>query len=87
MSDKEITTKSGVLKLLEDGDNLMVDRGFDSPGILPTGVTFNVPPVVGSQPHLIAQEIEETAPIAAVRIYVRTTIFLMNICHSHCNLF
>ena len=43
MSDKEITAKSGVLRLLEDGDNLMADRGFDISYILPAGVNFNIP--------------------------------------------
>ena len=40
MSDKETTAKSGVL---EDGDNLMADRGLDVSDILPAGVTLNIP--------------------------------------------
>ena len=74
VSDKEITAKSGVLRLLEDGDNLMADRGFDISDILPAGVTLNIPPFKGSRPQLTAQEVEDTARIAAVRIHVERAI-------------
>ena len=74
MSDKEITAKSGVLRLLEDGDNLMADRGFDISDILPAGVTLSIPPFKGSRPQLTAQEVEDTARIAAVRIHVERAI-------------
>lgn len=42
--DKQITRESGVLDLLEAGDNLMVDRGFDISNIVPNGVSVNIPP-------------------------------------------
>ena len=41
VSDKQITRGSGVLNLLEPGDNVMVDRGFDILVILPNGVIVN----------------------------------------------
>lgn len=44
VSDKQITRESGVLDLLQAGDNVMVDRGFDISGIVPAGVTVNMPP-------------------------------------------
>ena len=74
VSDKEITLKSGVLALLEDGDNLMADRGFDVKNILPPGVTLNIPPFKGTRAQLTANETEETARIASVRIHVERAI-------------
>ena len=68
VSDKEITAVSGVLRVLEDGDNLMADRRFDISDILPADVSLNIPP------QLIAQEVEETARIAAIKIYVEMAI-------------
>ena len=41
VSDKQITRGSGVLNLLEPGDNVMVDRGFDILVISPNGVIVN----------------------------------------------
>ena len=44
MSDKQITRESGVLDLLQVGDNVMVDHGFVISAIVPAGVTVNMPP-------------------------------------------
>eukprot|EP00795_Rhopilema_esculentum_P003906 gene3906-15222_t len=71
VSDKEITQKCGVLQLLENGDNIMADRGFDISNILPPGVSLNIPPFKGTRSQLTA---EETARIAAVRIHVERAI-------------
>ena len=74
VSDKEITIKSGVLKLLKDGDNIMADCSFDIADILPPGVTLNIPPFKGTRSQLSSQESEETACIASVRIHVERAI-------------
>ncbi|XP_065054824.1 uncharacterized protein LOC135683491 [Rhopilema esculentum] len=74
VSDKEITLKSGVLALFEDGDNLMADRGFDVKDIPPPGVTLNIPPFKGTQAQLTANKTEETDRIASVRIHVERAI-------------
>ena len=74
VSDKEITTESGVLELLEKGDNLMADRGFDIVDVMPLGTTLNIPPFKGSRSQLTASETEETMKIAAVRIHVERSI-------------
>ena len=35
VSDKQITRESGVLALIESGDNIMIDRGFDLKDVVP----------------------------------------------------
>ena len=48
-SDKQLTTDCGILKLLEPGDAVMADRGFDIADNLPLGVALNIPPFLGEQ--------------------------------------
>ncbi|XP_065650304.1 uncharacterized protein LOC136078461 [Hydra vulgaris] len=43
-SDKQITNYCGIIKLLEKGDSLMADRGFDLVNDLPKGISLNLPP-------------------------------------------
>ena len=74
VSDKQITVKCGVLSLLEPGDNIMADRGFDIADILPHDVSLNIPPFKGKRDQLTPEETEETARIAAVRIHVERAI-------------
>ena len=61
VSDKELTQRSGILNFLQDGDNVMADRGFDIADILPQGVSLNIPPFKGNRKQLSAPEVEETA--------------------------
>ncbi|XP_033732353.1 uncharacterized protein LOC117321864 [Pecten maximus] len=74
VSDKEITIKSGVLDLLEPGDNLMADRGFDIENILPSGVSLNIPPFLGGRSQFTAEEVDKTMKIASLRIHVEREI-------------
>ena len=48
-SDKQLTTDCDILKLLEPGDAVMADRGFDIGDNLPLGVALNIPPFLGEQ--------------------------------------
>ena len=64
--DKQITRESGVLDLLQAGDNFMVDHGFDISGIVPAGVTVNMPPFLAGCDQTTAAETEETMNIASV---------------------
>ena len=74
VSDKHITRESGVLDLLEPGDNVMVDHGFDISGIVPAGVTVNMPPFLARSDQLTAAQTEETMSVASVRIHVERAI-------------
>ena len=60
--------------MLDYGDNVLADRGFDISNILLDVVTLNIPPFKGSRSQLTATETEETARIAAVRIHVERVI-------------
>ena len=74
VSDKQITRESGVLDLLDPGDNVMVDRGFDISNIVPNGVSVNMPPFLAGRDQLTAAETEQTMSIASVRIHVERAI-------------
>ena len=54
MSDKAITSKCGIIDLLESGDDVMADRGFEIQELLePKGVTLNIPPCLGKRKLLV----------------------------------
>lgn len=74
VSDKQITRESGVLDLLQAGDNVMVDHGFDISTLVPAGVTVNMPPFVAGRDQMTAAETGETMSIASVRIHVERAI-------------
>ena len=74
VSDKQITRESGVLDLLDEGDNVMVDRGFDISDIVPNGVSVNMPPFLAGRDQMTAAETEQTMSIASVRILVERAI-------------
>ena len=74
VSDKQITRESGVLDLLDEGDNVMVDRGFDISDIVPNGVSVNMSPFLAGRDQMTAAETEQTMSIASVRIHVERAI-------------
>lgn len=74
ISDKEITKESGILAMLDAGDNLMADRGFDIHNLMPEGTALNIPAFKGSKAQLHAIDTEETMQIASVRIHVERAI-------------
>ena len=44
-SDKQLTNDCGILDLLEPGDEVMADRGFEIENDLPPGMSLNIPPL------------------------------------------
>ena len=70
ISDKKLVMQSGFLKLLECGDSIMADRGFNIDDILPPGVLLNVPPMLNETGQLTANERTTTRQIASLRIHV-----------------
>ena len=75
VSDVLITERCGILDLIEKGDNVMADRGFDIADLLSRkGVTLNIPPFLGHRKQLTAFEVEETRRIAELRIHVERAI-------------
>ena len=81
VSDKQITGESGILNLLEPGDNIMVDCGFDISNIVPDGVSVNMSPFLAGREQMTAAETEETMSIVSVRIHVECAISRMKTYH------
>ena len=73
-SDKNATRNSQLYGLLEKGDSVMADRGFDIESDLPEGVGLNIPPFMRGNEHLSLGEEIETRQIASVRIHVERAI-------------
>lgn len=75
ISDKKITELWGIIDLLEPGDMVMADRGFDIQHILAAkNVTLNIPPFMRGKAQLSLEEEFETRTIASVRIHVERAI-------------
>ena len=77
-SDKNATRNSQLYGLLEKGDSVMADRGFDIESDLPEGVGLNIPPFMRGKEHLSLGEEIETRQIASVRIHVERAISRIN---------
>ena len=76
ISDREITARSGLLKMQFDkGDDIMADKGFDIQDLLdPLGVHLNIPPFLHLQGQMSAADVLKTQSIAAERIHVERLI-------------
>lgn len=74
-SDKIIIEHCGILPLLEEGDSVMADRGFEIRDLLASRkVYLNIPPFMRSKDQLNPYEEDETREIASVRIHVERAI-------------
>lgn len=80
VSDRYITQHSGFLDLIEEGDDVMADRGFTIRDLLTDKrATLNMPPFTrkcayGKNKRLNVKEIQQTRTIAKLRIHVERAI-------------
>ena len=76
ISDKQITARSGVLDLLEPGDQVMVDKGFTIEDLLrPLGCSLVIPPfLTANRSQFTKEETEQTQTIARLRVHVERAI-------------
>ena len=67
ISDKKITQECGLIDLLESGDVVMADRGFDIQHLLASKcVILNIPPFCEERSSCQEEEVE-TRSIASIR--------------------
>ena len=63
------------MDLLDRGDSVMADRGFDIEGDLALlGVRLNIPPFLKGKQQLSKHELVETRRIASLRIHVERSM-------------
>ena len=75
ISDYQLVSRSGFLGLLQEGDEIMADRGFTIEDLLtPLGVGLNIPPFLGKRQQMDGAEVVETQQIASLRIHVERAI-------------
>ncbi|XP_026116957.1 uncharacterized protein LOC113095799 [Carassius auratus] len=75
ISDKEITKSSGILNLLEEGDAVMVDKGFLIKDLLDEiNATVVIPPFLGPSGQFSHEDLAHTHNIARLRIHIERAI-------------
>ena len=74
ISDQELTRCCGILDLVQSGDSVMADKGFDiSYDLLIRGYRLNMPPFVKGG-HMSKSNVVKTCKIASLRIHVERAI-------------
>ena len=74
VSDRQTVKQSGILDLIESGDDVMADRGFLVRDLLALrGATLNIPPFAHGK-QLAAEATTKTRRIARARIHVERAI-------------
>ena len=75
ISDRKLVELSGLLQMLEPGDEVMADKGFLIQDLLaPIGVRLNVPPLLQSKSQMPTDDIVITKKIAQLRVHVERAI-------------
>ncbi|XP_037555216.2 uncharacterized protein LOC119444736 [Dermacentor silvarum] len=74
-SDKDITLRSGVLDMVEEGDCFLVDRGFRCEEMFAArGATILMPSLTKKRPQLSGGEVTTSRKLSRVRIHVERAI-------------
>lgn len=77
-TDKQITRNSGFLDMVEHGDVILADRGFDITDDLGVfGVRLEIPSFTRGKKQLSLQEVEYSKRLSKVRIHVERVIGLL----------
>lgn len=75
ISDREIVIRSGFLsQAFDDKDVVMADKGFKIEDLLPLGVDLNLPPFLGGDDQMSAEDVIKTQQIASLRVHVERAI-------------
>ena len=79
ISDRETVIRSGFLsQIFENGDTVMADKGFQIADIFPLGVKLNIPPFLGANSQMSAEDVVRTQQIAGLRIHVERAVDKIN---------
>ena len=79
ISDCQLVEQSGILQKLEDGNEVMADKGFDIQDILaPLGVKLNIPPFLSSGKQMSSVDVVNTRKIARLRADIERAIGRVN---------
>ena len=74
-SDKDISRRCGFLDLLEPGDTVLADKGFDiTYDVMLHGARLNIPPFLKKCKQLSKSSVSKTRRIASLRIHVERAI-------------
>lgn len=74
-SDKKIVRHCGLYDLLEEGDSVMADKGFNIEDDLKLrGLTLTIPPFLEKQDQFTPQQVAATKNIATVRVHVERAV-------------
>ena len=75
VSDKQLVQESGLLEKLNEGDEIMADKGFMIQDMLAQhGVRLNIPPFLSGTSQLPQEEVFKTKKIAQLRVHVERAI-------------
>ena len=82
IADRELTRKCGILDILDKGNTLMADHGFDIEGeLILRGGRLNIPPFLKGKQQLSQSELVETRQIASLRIQVERAMERLKFFH------